>query len=362
MSGILILGTSTSFGQSPPGAGPQIAFVDALLPVDGDDEKDPGYSTYKAGYDLILDDKWGEAMEKFGEVKSKFPKSSYVDDAAYWSAYAQKRLDRDKGIAAYELFIKQYPESPYLDDAVADMNDNMNFIVTPGASNVRVKTAPGAYAFSYGSSVRSSERSMRQAERAMRDVDRELRRSGVSTPRPPAWTFGEKSKKKLDPQTRLKLDALYALGELENDKEAFTTLKDVALDKAQPEVMRIAAIESLEDFHKFDVLPILLDVAKSDAGDELQIIAIHSIADLGTDKNKSTDALISLFNTSKKEKHQQSTLYAIADIGNDKAVDFLVKVATTNDNYELRSDAVYYLGNIGNAKSRAALQQILRSK
>ncbi|MBI5471854.1 MAG: HEAT repeat domain-containing protein, partial [Ignavibacteriae bacterium] len=275
------------------------------------------------------------------------------------------RIDKEKGIAAYELFIKQYPESVYLDDAVADMNENMTLVVTPGTENIRVKTAPGAYAYSFGSTVRSSERSLRQVERAMRATERELRRTGVATPRPPmAWGLRSElqTKKKLDPQTRLKLDALYALGESENDKDAFATLKEVALDKSQPEIIRIAAIESLEDFHKFDVLPIFLEVAKSD-GEELQVIAIHSIADIGSDKNKSVDALISLFTSSpKKEKQQQSSLYAIADIGNDKAVDFLVKIATTHDNYELRSDAVYYLGNIGNAKSRAALQQILKAK
>ncbi|MEK7251457.1 MAG: HEAT repeat domain-containing protein, partial [Bacteroidota bacterium] len=245
--------------------------------------------------------------------------------------------------------------------------DNVNVFVTPGGKNVKVRTAPGAYSYSYGSTMRASEKAMREAERRMRDVELQMRRSGLRNLRAPkAWTlFGEDDKeKKLDPKTRIKLDALRALGESENDKEAFATLKEVALDKSQPEIMRITAIESLEDFRKFDVLPILVDVAKTDASEEIQIVAIHTIADLGSEKNKSVDALMTLFNSypKQREKQLQSALYAIADVGNDKAVDFLVKVATTNENYELRSDAVYYLGNIGNEKSRAALMQILKSK
>jgi HEAT repeat protein len=71
-----------------------------------------------------------------------------------------------------------------------------------------------------------------------------------------------------------------------------------------------------------------------------------------------------IFNATPKQKDKQleTVLYVIADVGNDKAVDFLVKVATTHDNDDLGSDAVYYLGNIGNEKSRAALLQILKAK
>jgi HEAT repeat protein len=170
--------------------------------------------------------------------------------------------------------------------------------------------------------------------------------------------------RKLDQKTRLRLTALQALSESGNDKEAFATLKEVALDKSQPDIMRITAIESLEGFRKFDVLPVLVDIARTDPNDDIQVSAIYTIADAGGDKNKTVDALVTLFQSypKEKEKQQQTALYAIADIGNDKAVDFLVKVATTNENYELRNDAVYYLGNIGSEKSRAALLQILRTK
>ncbi|MER3523613.1 MAG: hypothetical protein C4326_05965 [Ignavibacteria bacterium] len=55
-------------------------------------------------------------------------------------------------------------------------------------------------------------------------------------------------------------------------------------------------------------------------------------------------------------------MYAIAEIGNEKAVDFLASVARTHERVELRSDAVYYLGSIGSEKSRAALLRILKGK
>ncbi len=361
----LTAGYAQTFYVAPA---PPVLAEARIPPESSDDEKDPGYKTYKDGYALVLADKWSEAMKKLAEVKNKFPKSSYVDDAAYWSAYAQKRLDRKKGAAAFELFLSEYPESSYTDDALAEATDSFSITVAGDADNLKVKRAPGAYAYSFGSTMRASEKAMRDSERAMREVERAMRRSGVRTPQPMVpvtFPWGdEERERKLDPQTRIKLAALQALGESENDKEAFATLKEVALDKSQPDVMRITAVKSLEDFRKFDVMPVLIDVAKTDASEDVQLVAIHSMGDLGADKNKSVDALITLFNAypKQKEKHLQAALYAIADVGNDKAVDFLVKVANSNDNIDLRSDAVYYLGNIGNEKSRAALMQILKSK
>jgi HEAT repeat protein len=210
---------------------------------------------------------------------------------------------------------------------------------------------------------------MREVERAMRDANREMRRAGARVavaPRPPvAWNINEDdSEKKLDSKTRLKLEALRALGDDEGDKEAFQTLKEVALDKSQPDILRRTAVESLDDFHKFDAVAVLLDVARSDADEYVRIAAINALGDASRDKNKAVDNLIVLWNGTPKgrEKQFETLLYTIADVGNEKAVDFLVKVAQSNESDDLRSDAVFYLGNIGSPKSRAALIQILKGK
>ncbi len=358
---LLVLFTSLVWCQRPMGLPePQ----DPIALLQEENEKDPGYKAYKEGYMFILNDRWNDALKKFAEIKTKYPRSEYVDDAAYWSAYAQKRLDRKKGLAAYEKFLEEYPNSRYADDALADMRDDI-VIVAPDGQNLQVKVAPEGYAYSYGTTIRESEKAMREAEQAMRLAQRELRmtklripglmrRSGLALTPP----------KDIDAKTRIKLDALRALGESNNDKEAFAALKDVALDKSQPEILRVTALETLADFKKFDVLPVLVDVAKTDANDDVQIAAIYALADLGTEKNKLADALIGLFRSFSQQKDKQlaAALYAIAELGNEKAVDFLASVATSHENIELRSDAVYYLGTIGNEKSRAALLHILKGK
>jgi HEAT repeat protein len=141
-------------------------------------------------------------------------------------------------------------------------------------------------------------------------------------------------------------------------------VKDIALDVTQSQYLRLAALDVLTEFKKFDVTQVLLELAKKDISEQMQNAAIEYLAQTAKDKNKSIEALSVLFQSIPKHRKWQleTILYAVAEIGNDKAIDFLSKVARTHEDYDLRSGAVYYLGNIGGEKARSALHQILRGK
>ena len=302
-------------------------------------------------------------------------KSEYVGDAAYWKAYALSHIDRKKAIAAYEAFMEKYPKSRYIDDVVADLGnlDPMIVVASSGgdSAHVAVSSSPHGYAYSIGPDARIAEAQMRKSEAMMRKMNRQMTWSFALPHIPPAavrlpsmMLRDAEREKQLDPGTRVRLEALYAIGDTKEDETSFQTLKDVALDRNQNIRLRQAAIEVLSDFKKFDVMPVFLELAKQDTNEEIQEAAIEFIGRADKDRNKSVDALISLFNSmpSNRKEKRENVLFAVADVGNDKAVDFLATVARTNDDYELRSDAVYYLGTIGGEKARSALYQILRGK
>lgn len=351
-------------------------FAQLSAPDDlGGDKTDPAYKTYKEGYDAVLDERWNDAIKKFAEVTSKYSTSDYVDDAEYWTAYALSHVDRKKAVSAYERFMEKFPKSRYMDDAVADLG-NLNPMVVVSSSGgdstrITVTTSPRAYAYSLTQGTVSAQ--LRKAEAMERRLNRQLSRS--FTPRPlhippvsmrlPSLAMWDVNRdEKLDPETRVRLEALYAVGDTKEDETSFQTLKDVALDRRQNVRLREAAIEVLSDFKKFDVMPVFLDLAKKDTNERIQDAAIEFIGRTNKDKNKSVDALISLFNSipGSQKNRLENVLYTIADVGNDKAVDFLAGVARSHENYELRSDAVYYLGTIGGERARTALYQILRNK
>ena len=381
--------------------------LEAELSESSEKKRDPAYKLYKEGYNLILEERWEEARKTFAEVVKKYPKSDYVDDAEYWSAFALKHLDKNKAKESYKKFILNYPISNYYDDAVADYSDLNKgrsigvgkgidddgaqiyilgpkarigvdgAVVSSGSDSLvvaksgKVVHKPGKNAFSYGyafaPSMKQAERQLRLAQQMQHHISR-YAPFAVTPPVPPklrsipGGMFPDEEK--LDPEVRLKMDALYALGDTKEDSISFRTLRDVAIDRTQPRELRQAAMDALSNFTQLDVLPVFLEVVKKDTNEEIQNVAIDYMGQLSKNKNRSVETLAELFHAipEYRNEQRQTVLSSIAEIGNDKAVDFLANIARTHEDYDLRSDAIYYLGNIGGEKARSALYDILKGK
>ena len=349
--------------ESLQGVGPggEVALLVAPEPAVGpiiieppDNQDDPAYAEYKTGYELILDERWDEARKKFSRVVTKYPNSEYIDDAQYWSAYALKHIDRKKAREEYEKFIEANPKSTYCDDAVADLSQleaQVWWVVAPEGTKAYV-----------------GEKRAKGYARHMKDLARKLRRQTRSLS--PFWKVtgipfaSPADDEELDQETRLKMEVLFALGETKEDEKSFHTLKEVALDPKQHQRLREAAMVSLANFENHDVLPVFVEIAKNATNQDLQTYAIDCISERDEDKNKTVGLLVDLFNAIPKDRTEQvqTIFYSIAEVGNDKAVDFLTTIGLGYDDYELRRDAVYYLGNIGGERARAALYEILRGK
>ncbi len=346
-----------------------VAFsTDAASAETMDAKDDPGYAMYKEGYNLVLDEQWKEAREKLEGMIKQFPQSSYVDDAQYWSAFALKHIDKKGAVEAYKQFIKKYPNSNYYDDAVADLSQ----LETNEATTAAPSTGQG-WSYSYSTPAMpaqpaASPQSPVMMERSMRDMERKLRiLNHVPHLSPDTRSFSELGwgrEEKEDPETELKIEALYAIGSGKEDDKSFQTLKNVALDFKQSLRLRQAALDALSDFKKFDLMPVYLEIAKHDTAEVMQNLAIDFISSNTKDKNKSVSTLIDLFNAIPHNRLEQkrTIFYFIADVGNDRAVDFLAAVARSSDDYDLRKEAVYYLGSIGGDKARSALYEILSGK
>lgn len=328
-------------------------------PTGGDDTKDPAHREYREGYQLILGEKWSDARAKFKSMLAKYPKSAYRDDAEYWSAYALMHTNAQEAARAYRQFIKANARSRYYDDAVADLTS-----LTLSAPVV-VTVPPGDHFETHvGSSMTVTVApSMKRLERQLRREAREFSRLRVAKIFPPL-PMRVAEEEKLDPKTQLKMEALLALGDTKNDEKAYVTLKEVALDPAQAQPLREAAMESLAGLTSGDPIPVFVEIARSDTNADIQSFAIDYIGESSIDGQRKVSLLMDLYQSlPQQRKDQRETIfYAIADVGNDTAVDFLSHIALTSDDYNLRRDAVYYLGSIGGEKARSALYEILKSK
>ena len=325
-----------------------------------DDKSDAGYALYKEGYALVLDEQYEAARRKFEELLKKYPSSSYADDARYWTAYSLRNSDREQAIEDYKKFIREHPKSSYYDDAVADLNALQMDIPAVARTTIApiAPIAPRASRATINAMVGPNARNL------VRQMNREIQhmsRAGFPTPVPPP--FAEwRGDERLDDATRLKMDALYALGETREDDRSFSTLREVALDLHQVRPVREAAMDALSGFSKHDALSVFVELAQKDTNADIQGFAIDYIGEHGTDKNQRVSVLEDLYRTLPRSRNEQrkTIVYTIADVGNDRAVEFLKKQALADEDYDKRSDAVYYLGSIGGDNARAALYEILK--
>jgi HEAT repeat protein len=314
-----------------------------FLITGGESPQNSGYRLYRQGYVLVLDNHWAAARAKFAELLRSIPGSVYRDDAEYWSAYALMHLDQRKALDAYRAFLRKYRESPYMPDAVADLAQ-LEMLQNMGGED-------------------DLERPLRDLEHHLRIVtERALRIPQILHPPPPPKVALDDTN--LDQATRLRIEAVAALSETKEDDSCFAMLRHLAENSGEARPVRFVAMNSLSGLRKHDPLPVFVRIARSDTSMEIQLSAISLIRLGRGDRNRKVESLEEIFRKIPEDRLRQriAALYAIAEVGNDRAVDFLAQVARENSSVDLRSDAIFYLGNIGTARARAALFQILRGE
>jgi hypothetical protein len=169
-----------------------------------------------------------------------------------------------------------------------------------------------------------------------------------------------------DPDGNIRVTALLCIGTSAGGNkrnvdvltELFTTLPSDRTDERQ------CILDAVAETGSDKAATFLVRVARESRSPELQASAIDYLGLMDEGEGKTVHLLRDLYGSlPKAQKDQRQTiLFTVADIGDDHAVDFLINVARSSDDYELRSEAVYYLGNIGGAKARNALVEILKGR
>lgn len=332
------------------------------------DSNDLPQKFYKEGYQLILNEQWSEARERLARVVANFPKSRYNEVARYWIAFTLKEEREPDAAQAYRAFIGMYPHSNYYDDAIADLDEllpepddlpepaevmvpiiRMDGMGNAEPDSLRVMYRHKNKGFSYYVNVAPRVLSLEKMFRL--ELRQQNRRAPVTL------------REVIPPDMQKHLDVMITnAGEL--DGEAFHHLQGVVLDLTKPEELREAAVFSLSISDTFDILPVFADLVKHDTNKGLQFYAFENIRRYKKDRNKAVETMIKLFNELSPERSDEREMifYSIADVGNDKAVDFLIDIAESKIKSELSDQAIYYLGSLGNEKARAALRKVYKVK
>jgi hypothetical protein len=372
---ILLLGAVAVFPAIPGHAAalpdPGVIAVGETRPGETDD---PSYRVYRDGYHAILQERWGEARKLFAELRKRYPRSRYRDDAEYWTAYSWKQDDPAKARTAYQKFIQERPTSTYFGDAVADLR---MLEIEAALAEAQTQTHPLSLTeheirIRLPEELRRIEQEMERLARAqsqfhqnmmiIREGDTLLAKAPPSPLRIQIFApFAD------DPDIQIRITALDAMVGGKRDGATYSTLHDVALDTRQPVPVRQVALNSLAGFPEKDPAAVFLTLATRDTSETVQRTAIELFAGSNRSRGDRTDRLIELYQRFQQTAPRRmgalsTTLYSLAAIGDDRATDFIARIARSEKDETLRSDAVYYLGNIGTERARQELVKIIRGE
>jgi hypothetical protein len=356
-----------TLGQEAPAAASPFAFVSFAPEPD-----DPAYALYREGYGAVLGEQWQSARKTFAELQRRYPGCQYADDAAYWTAYSWKEQDPPKAATLYRKLLRDHPQSPYLDDAVADLR-----LLEVGQELARIqefRTAPAPrHEIRIGISrelgrLREDLMRLRETQGEMEEHRLMVFGHGdtiIIRSIPPQRT--RSAQQPLDPQVRMRLQAMQEIAQSGGKADAPRVLREVIVDPRQPPQLRLSAVYSLGSLRQPEARAALLEIARTDAAPDFQRSAIEVYAQTAPERGKAVEELIALFRQfsgtgNTRDPRLGTTLYAIASLGDARATDFIADVARTHPDDEIRNSAVMYLGTMGTERSRAALIQLLREE
>jgi hypothetical protein len=357
-----------TLGQEAPAAAAS-PFMVVSFTLEPDD---PAYTLYREGYGAVLGEQWKAARKSFAELQRRYPGSQYADDAAYWTAYSWKEQDPARAATLYRKLLRDFPQSPYLDDAVADLR-----MLEVGQELARIQEFRAAPVPGQEIRIGFSQ----ELGRLREDLAR-LRESQGEIEEHRLMLFGHGdtiiirsvppqririTPQPLDPQARMRLQAMQELAQSGGTNDAPRALKAMVLDPRQPPQLRLSAVYSLGSLRQPEARSALLEIARTDAAPDFQRSAIEVFAQSAPERGKAVEELIALFRQfsgtgNARDPRLGTTLYAIASIGDARATDFLAEVARTNPDNDIRNSAVMYLGSMGTERARAALIQLLREE
>jgi len=259
------------------------------------DGNTPAAKAFREGRDLIEHENWPQAAEKFNSFVSAFPKDRDVDAALYWYAYAlQKQDKKDAAAAALLRLINKFPSSSW----------------------------------------------RREAETMLVVLGR-----------------GDAVQQALDHNNcEIKILALQSLFQA-NEERAISFVGDVLKSTSTDcPGLKSAAVSLLGSQGGPRAVPLLLEIARSQADMKLRLTAIKRLSEHGA-----ADDLVQLYDADRTKEVRAQILRALSEMDSPQAETKLIQVARAGDDLSLRQLAIRYLGGKNGSTSLDELIRLLDS-
>lgn len=321
--------------------------------------KDAASVMFQGGRDLITDQQWAKAEEKFRQYTSSYPNEKNIDAALYWMAYSEFQLSKfDQCQSTLKRLLDAYQSSSWKEDArtlLAQLPESYSGAAGYGTGTgigVGVGTstaqAPGLYV------VRSVGQAP-QAPQAPQGVQ------PVQPAQASTWMFSGPSddfeKGADDDPCEFRIVVLQAL--FQSDVQRGISAATEWLNPGSTQTLRCkgAALSLLARNGGKAVTPVILGVAQREPDLKLRARAISA---LGTTSDEAViDPLRDFALNSQENSIVEAALYALGQHSGARAVAVLGELAmSTNRPTSLRKIAISSIANRPGEPSVDALLKI----
>ena len=160
-------------------------------------------------------------------------------------------------------------------------------------------------------------------------------------------------------------EAVFALGKIRNNKAVETLIKTLN-DTNEHIILREEAVFALSRIGSDQVVePLLKYIIEQDQTGRMYIrnpkdFAIEALGEISNDK--ALKALIKILNDDSDTSNRKNAIEALGKISNDKALKAIIKVLDNdNGNVDVKRQAIYTLGKIGNDKNDKVVTQMIKT-
>ena len=249
---------------------------------------------FREGRDLIEAQNWQRAADKFNDFIKGYPKDKDLDAALYWYGYALQKQNRtDDAAKPLLVLINRFPNSSWRREADA-------LLVLMGRQE---------------------------------DVRKAVLRDDCE----------------------IKILALQSLFQADPQRAISLVTEAVRTPTGQCEGFAAAAVSMLGSHGGARVVPLLLDIARSNPDPKLRLTAIKRLGEQQSDQI--TDELIKIYDTDRTKEIRGQILRALVESRTQRGTAKVLEIARSGDELQVRQYAIRYIGEL---KDSASLEELIR--
>lgn len=356
---------------------------------------------YREGRNLIDQEEWAKASEKFNEIISRYPNNNFVDAALYWLALCYKKQKQFKEAnAALNRLLKEFPASSWADDArvmkieigkspdniylpvpttTLDREDEIKLAAFQSLLTANLKRAIETMGEVLTPNSKATETLKQQMVRSLRGpfLPIELGVNGYTK------SFGHQFLPLLretlsrgfqkEPSIKVRKEIIYTLSGI-NDEQSNIYLTELYDSEKDQEIKRTIINSLSSPFHylsKTDsklspvrkiALDKLMDIIRSEKDTELRRLAFTNMQRFGgwTTNEQSVDLLSRLYDGEQDEEFKISIIRLLTKIKQNQATKKLLEIAKKDKSEKLRLEAIYALRTRNDPEVLKFLEELIK--